>query len=228
MARLLLRLSPSLSPVDLWESIPDAWRVELDPVRADVERIEATLSQAVMLPSAERVFRALEVPPDAVSVLIVGQDPYPNPEHACGLAFSVPPGADPLPASLRTILREVADDVGPPIAADGDLSPWVDQGVLLLNRSLTVQQGLRGSHSRLGWHAVTDEIVRVVARRSPGVVALLWGAHAQQVAPLLPENAVVRAPHPSPLSAHRGFLGSRPFSQANMLLAKSHRPPIRW
>lgn len=181
-----------------------------------------------VLPAREQVFRALQVGPTDVSVVIVGQDPYPNPRHACGLSFSVPPGTRPLPASLRNILAEVRADVGSSIVGDGDLQPWVDQGVMLLNRTLTVTGGASRSHADLGWDVVTDRIVDVVAHASPASVALLWGADAQRLASRFPRDSVVMSSHPSPLSAHRGFSGSRPFSAANRILTARHRPAVRW
>ena len=154
---------------------------------------------------------------------IVGQDPYPTPGHAHGLAFSVPAEVRPLPKSLQNIFKELADDVGG-APSSGDLTPWVDQGVLLLNRVLTVRAGQPGSHRGRGWEALTEAILRATA---PTVV-ILWGNDAQTAAPFFPDATVITSAHPSPLSAHRGFFGSRPFRRANTALQAKGQQPIAW
>lgn len=179
------------------------------------------------LPARSQVLRALHRPFADVRVLLVGQDPYPTPGHPVGLSFSVAPGLRPLPRSLVNVLREVRSDVGAEVD-DGDLSPWADQGVLLLNRVLTVAPGVPGSHRRLGWERVTDQAVRALARRGGPLVAVLWGRDAQSVAPLLGDVPVVSSVHPSPLSASRGFLGSRPFSRVDALLVQQGGAPVDW
>lgn len=181
-------------------------------------------------PGGDRVFAALALPFDAVRVLILGQDPYPTPGHAIGLAFAVERGVRPLPPSLVNIHAEYTADLGLPAPAHGDLSAWVDQGVLLLNRCLTVRHGAPGSHRGRGWEEVTDAIVAALAARSAPLVAILWGRDAQQLSPRLRAGgaAVLTAPHPSPLSAHRGFLGSRPFTGANAALTAAGAAPIDW
>jgi len=180
------------------------------------------------LPAGENVLRAFTRPFADVRVLIVGQDPYPTPGHAVGLSFSVAPTVRPLPRSLQNIFRELHDDVGVEPPAHGDLSAWADRGVLLLNRVLTVRPGEPASHRGKGWETVTDQAVRaVVARRAP-LVAVLWGRDAQTLSPLLEGVPVVASVHPSPLSADRGFFGSRPFSRVNQLLADQGAPPVDW
>jgi uracil-DNA glycosylase len=185
-------------------------------------------------PSGDRILAALTMPLAAVRVLIVGQDPYPTPGHAVGLAFAVDRQVRPLPPSLVNLLTEYGTDLGLPRPAHGDLSAWVAQGVLLLNRVLTVRHGQPASHRGWGWEQVTDRIVDGLLahhqRVGRPIVALLWGRDAQTLAPRLTEGGahVLTAPHPSPLSAHRGFLGSRPFSRTNALLAAAGAAPIDW
>jgi uracil-DNA glycosylase len=185
-------------------------------------------------PSGERILAALRMPLADVRVLIVGQDPYPTPGHAVGLAFAVDRAVTPLPRSLHNILAELEADVGVPRPRHGDLGAWVEQGVLLLNRVLTVGHGQPVSHRGWGWEVVTDRIVDglLAHHAAAGVplVALLWGRDAAALAPRLREGGsqVLTAPHPSPLSAHRGFLGSRPFSRTNALLVAAGAAPVDW
>jgi len=185
-------------------------------------------------PAADRVFAALALPLASVRVLIVGQDPYPTPGHAVGLAFAVDRGVRPLPPTLRNILTEYAADLGLPRPSHGDLGTWAAQGVLLLNRVLTVRHGEPGSHRGWGWEQVTDAVVDgLVAHHAAAglpLVALLWGRDAQALTPRLHAGGVevLTAPHPSPLSAHRGFLGSHPFTRADALLAAAGAVPIDW
>ena len=194
----------------------------------EVERREGH----VVAPTPERVFAALALTPmDTVRVVILGQDPYPTPGHANGLAFSYV-GPPPLPRSLVNIYRERSDDLGLPPPADGDLTRWAKQGVLLLNTALTVREGASkaGSHLQLGWGALTDDIIAAVSRQRPHVVFILWGNPAQAKRSLIDESRhlVLASAHPSPLSARRGFFGSRPFSQANAWLSQTGEPPILW
>lgn len=180
------------------------------------------------LPAGDRVLRAFSQPLDQVRVLILGQDPYPTPGHAMGLSFSVAPDVRPLPKSLINIYKELDSDLGIPPAASGDLSPWFDQGVLLLNRVLTVRPGSAGSHRGKGWEEVTEQAVRALAERGGPLVAILWGNDAQRAEALLGDVPIIRSPHPSPLSAHAGFFGSKPFSRANAALAEQGAAPINW
>jgi len=187
-----------------------------------------------ILPPAPALFNAFRRPLDEVKVLIMGQDPYPTPGHAMGLSFSVARDCRPVPRSLGNIFRELHDDLGLPTPAHGDLSRWADQGVLLLNRVLSVEAGNAGSHRRHGWEEFTTAAIRaVVARRTPEgnrppLVAVLWGRDAAGVTPLLEGCPAVTSAHPSPLSASRGFFGSRPFSKVNELLAQQGAAPIDW
>jgi uracil-DNA glycosylase len=174
------------------------------------------------------VLRALSMPVDEVRVLIVGQDPYPTPGHAVGWAFAVAPDVSPVPASLRNIFTELVNDASVPLPATGDLSPWAGQGVLLLNRVLTVEPGEPGSHRGRGWEDVTLAVVRELVRSSPGFVALLWGNSAATLAAELGDAPVLRSAHPSPLAAYRGFFGSAPFTWANRALTQIGRTPIEW
>ena len=172
--------------------------------------------------------RALSMPVSEVRVVILGQDPYPTPGHAVGLAFSVAPDTHPLPASLRNIFRELASDLGVPAPVNGDLTAWTQQGILLLNRVLTVAPGAPGSHRHRGWEAVTLAIVRELVRVSPGFVAILWGNSARKVAGEMGNTPVLESAHPSPLSAHRGFFGSAPFSAVNRELVERGWALIDW
>ncbi len=195
---------------------------------ADAER-DAGL---VIAPAPERVFAALEnTPPDRIRVVILGQDPYPTPGHANGLAFSHV-GPPPLPKSLQNIFRELGDDLGPAGPRGGDLTGWARQGVLLLNTALTVRAGASkaGSHLALGWGAVTNAIIAHVSASRPHVVFMLWGNPAQARRALIDEtrHLVLASPHPSPLSAHRGFFGSKPFSRANAWLVEKGETPVAW
>lgn len=180
-------------------------------------------------PGGSRILRAFEQPLDDVRVLIVGQDPYPTPGHAVGLSFSVAPDVRPLPRSLQNIFRELHDDVGQRPPASGDLTPWTENGVLLLNRVLTVRLGEPGSHRGIGWEAITAAaITALVARPDAPLVAILWGRDAQSLEPDLPDVPVIASAHPSPMSADRGFFGSRPFSRANALLDELGAEPLDW
>jgi uracil-DNA glycosylase len=179
-------------------------------------------------PDRSDIFRAFRVPMESVRVVIVGQDPYPTPGHAVGLAFSTSRDVRPLPRSLANIYAELRDDVGIPPAEHGDLSRWVDQGVLLLNTSLTVREGEAGSHRSWPWRDVTGAAIRALAERGGPLVAVLWGREAQWATPLLSGIDLIESAHPSPLSARRGFFGSRPFSRVNGLLVAQGGNPIDW
>ena len=182
------------------------------------------------LPAGENVLRAFTFPLERVRVLIVGQDPYPTPGHAVGLSFSVAPDVRPVPRSLDNIFKEYATDLGYPTPGNGDLTPWAERGVMMLNRVLTVQAGTPASHRGKGWEAVTECAIRALVARTQPMVAVLWGRDAATLKPMLTgeHSATIESVHPSPLSASRGFFGSRPFSRANELLAKMGAEPIDW
>ncbi|MBT1672323.1 MULTISPECIES: uracil-DNA glycosylase [Curtobacterium] len=222
-----------MEPRPLADLVDPGWADALAPVEPDVHRIGAWLRDETAagrhyLPAGGDVLRAFTSPFDAVTVLVVGQDPYPTPGHPIGLSFAVDPAVRPVPRSLANIYRELADDLGVTPPPHGDLRAWSDQGVLLLNRVLTVQAGEAGSHRGKGWESVTDQAVRALVARGTPLVAVLWGAQAGSVRPLLGDTPVVASAHPSPLSASRGFFGSRPFSQVNALLESQGAPPVDW
>ena len=223
------------------ESIPESWQAVLDPVLATPEsrrlggwlRQEEAAGKAIYPPRGQRL-RALELTPlDEVKVVILGQDPYHGPGQAHGLCFSVPDGVQ-VPPSLVNIYKELESDLGVPRRPSGNLDHWARQGVLLLNTSLTVEAGKAGSHAGKGWEAITDAAVAAVAGRDVPSVFILWGNHARTKAQRVPElgpgtrHLVLTSPHPSPLSAHAGFFGSKPFSQANAFLEAQGRGAIAW
>jgi uracil-DNA glycosylase len=213
--------------------IDPGWADALEPVAGRIAAMGDFLRAEVAagrryLPSGENVLRAFKQPFAGVRVLIVGQDPYPTPGHAVGLAFSVAPDVRRLPASLVNIFREYSDDLGFPTPATGDLTPWSERGVLLLNRVLTVQPGKPGSHRGKGWEEVTDQAIRALAAREVPLVAILWGRDARTLAPLLTGVPTIESAHPSPYSAANGFFGSRPFSRANQLLEQEGAELIDW
>jgi len=191
-----------------------------------LNEIEVRLQGEDYLPATENVLKALSYDPSLAKVLILGQDPYPNREDAMGLAFSSARSDGKLPASLKNIFQELSTDLEIPIPESGDLAPWCDQGVVLLNRVLTCRVGESDSHAALGWRSFTYEVVKVLADLD--VVAILWGKSAQEVSPLFSDDRLITSVHPSPLSAYRGFFGSRPFSKANQLLVQSERTPVDW
>ncbi|MEV8255101.1 uracil-DNA glycosylase [Rhodoglobus sp. NPDC076762] len=214
-------------------SVDPGWSRALHPLGAQLDAVQAFLDAETVagrdwLPEPDAVLRAFEAPLDDVRVLIVGQDPYPTPGHAVGLAFSADRAVRPLPRSLANIYKELHDDLGIPPAAHADLSAWQRQGVLLLNRVLTVQSGETGSHRRHGWEEVTAHAIRVLAARPQPLVAVLWGKDAASVAPLLGDTPAIVSAHPSPLSARRGFFGSKPFSRVNAALQAQGAEPIDW
>lgn len=209
------------------------WAEALAPVAPDIaalgDRLRAeTVAGRRYLPAGQDVLRAFRRPLGEVRVLIVGQDPYPTPGHPIGLSFAVDPRVRPLPRSLVNIYRELHDDLGIDPVPHGDLSAWSDQGVMLLNRVLTVAPGSPASHRGWGWERVTDHAIRVLAGREAPLVAILWGRDAATLRPLLGATAIVESAHPSPLSASRGFFGSRPFSRTNALLAEQGSRAVDW
>jgi uracil-DNA glycosylase len=218
----------------LHENVEAGWAKALEPVtdriaaRGDFLRAEIAAGRSY-LPSGENVLRAFRQPFDDVKVLIVGQDPYPTPGHAVGLSFSVAPEVRRLPGSLLNIFREYSEDLGFPKPSNGDLSPWTDRGVLLLNRALTTAPGKPAAHRGKGWEAVTDQAITALAARGTPLVAILWGRDARELKPLLGTSVPsVESAHPSPMSADRGFFGSRPFSRVNQHLADLGAEPLDW
>lgn len=200
-----------------------------DAITALGERLrEEQASGRGYLPAGDHVLRAFRRPMSEVKVLITGQDPYPTPGHPIGLSFAVDRDVRPLPRSLGNIYKERETDLGIPPAPHGDLTAWSDQGVLLLNRVLTVRPGEAGSHRRWGWEAVTELAIRSLVARDMPLVAILWGKDAESLQPLLGDTPVIASAHPSPLSARRGFFGSRPFSRANELLERQGATPVDW
>ncbi|MFD6950124.1 MULTISPECIES: uracil-DNA glycosylase [unclassified Nocardiopsis] len=219
-------------PKDLKEIMEAGWAEALEPVAPQIAAMGDFLRQEVAegrtyLPAGENVLRAFQQPFDDVRVLIVGQDPYPTPGNAVGLSFSVAPDVR-LPASLRNIYKEMVDDLGVPMPSNGDLTPWTEQGVLLLNRVLTVEPGKAGSHRGKGWEAVTEQAIRALAERDKPLVGILWGRDARNLRPMMPGVPCVESAHPSPLSAKNGFFGSKPFSRANELLKEQSSELVNW
>ncbi len=228
--------------------IDESWAIALSPVQPRLNELALFLQReaqegVTVLPEPQNIMRVFGMPVDAVRVLIVGQDPYPTPGHAIGLSFAVNDQVKPLPRSLNNIFTELESDTGIPRPASGDLAAWSRQGVMLLNRVLTVRAGEAGSHRGHGWEAVTERAINVLVNRkaaaigeetldfaNPGVplVAILWGKQAALLRPLLAETPVVESAHPSPLSARRGFFGSRPFTKTNELLSAQGAAPINW
>ena len=217
----------------LHELVDDSWVPALTPVAPVITELGAFLRAEVAagrgyLPSGDNVLRAFRQPLDDVRVLIVGQDPYPTPGHPVGLCFSVAPDVTPLPRSLVNIYTELRNDLGVEPPPTGDLTPWTEQGVLLLNRVLTVSPGRSGSHQGKGWETVTATAIEALVARGGPLVAILWGRHARSLVPMLGPVPRVESAHPSPLSAHSGFFGSRPFSRANDLLVAAGGRPVDW
>jgi uracil-DNA glycosylase len=231
-ARAGLQLWPMAEP--LGNIVEAGWAEALEPVADRIAAMGEFLRAEVAagrryLPSGDNVLRAFKQPFAEVRVLIVGQDPYPTPGHPVGLSFSVAPDVKRLPASLVNIFREYSDDLGYPTPASGDLTPWSERGVLLLNRVLTVQPGRPGSHRGKGWEEVTEQAIRALAaRKTKPLVAILWGRDARTLVPLLDAIPCVESAHPSPYSAANGFFGSRPFSRANKLLEQQGAAPVDW
>lgn len=217
----------------LQEIMDPGWAEALAPVAGRISEMGEFLRAEIAagrryLPSGENVLRVFKQPFDEVKVLIVGQDPYPTPGHPIGLCFAVAPDVRPLPKSLQNIFREFCDDLGHPMPSTGDLTPWTEQGVLLLNRALTVRPGKPNSHQGKGWEEVTEQAIRALAARGKPLVAILWGSNARSLKRLLGDYPRVESVHPSPMSAHNGFFGSHPFSRANELLLTQGATPVNW
>jgi uracil-DNA glycosylase len=209
------------------------WAEALAPVEDRIARMGEFLRAEVAagrryLPAGDHILRAFSRPLADVRVLVVGQDPYPTPGHPVGLSFSVAADVTPLPRSLANIYRELMEDVGCSAPSNGDLSPWFEQGVMLLNRVLTVAPGAPASHRGKGWEAVTEQAIHALAARGGPMAAILWGRDAQSLKPMLGAVPWVESVHPSPLSASRGFFGSRPFSRVNDLLVRQGGSPVDW
>lgn len=217
----------------LSELVDPGWARALEPVAPRIaamgEFLRAELAAGrTYLPGGQNVLRAFTQPFDDVRVLIVGQDPYPTPGHAVGLSFSVAPDVRPLPPSLVNIFQEYGADLGHPPPSNGDLTPWAEHGVLLLNRALTVAPRNPGAHRGKGWEEVTEQAIRALAGRGTPIVAILWGRDARNLRPLLGNVPCIESAHPSPMSARNGFFGSRPFSRANELLQGLGAAPVDW
>ena len=204
--------------------VHSSWDPVLEPHKSRIESILLNLKDEEIAPAPDQIFRALDVAVDDVKCVILGQDPYPTKGNAHGLAFSVPESVTRIPASLKNIFRELENDMNIAIPERGDLSPWLSQGVLLLNRVLTTEVGKSNAHARLGWQGITESIIEEVAKREP--VAILWGNSAQEMSQYF--RFKVESVHPSPLSAYRGFFGSKPFSRVNEFLRESNRTEINW
>lgn len=217
----------------LTDVMEEGWAQALAPVAERIAAMGEFLRAEVAagrryLPAGDLILRAFTQPFDEVRVLIVGQDPYPTPGHPVGLSFSVAPDVRPLPGSLINIFREYRADLGHPEPSTGDLTPWAERGVLLLNRALTVTPRRPASHRGKGWEEITEQAIRALAARGLPLVAILWGRDARNLKPLLGTTPCIESAHPSPMSADRGFFGSRPFSAANRLLEQQGAPPLDW
>jgi uracil-DNA glycosylase len=211
---------------------PD-WAEALGPVEDEIAAMGRFLRDEIAagrayLPHGDHILRAFSRPLADVKVLVVGQDPYPTPGHPVGLSFSVAPDVRPLPRSLVNIFKELHSDLGCALPSSGDLTPWFEQGVMLLNRCLTVAPGAPASHRGRGWERVTEQAITAWAGRDGPRAAILWGRDAQGLKPMLGDVPWVESPHPSPLSASRGFFGSRPFSRVNDLLERQGGAPVDW
>ncbi|MET9359313.1 uracil-DNA glycosylase [Streptomyces sp. NPDC006632] len=217
----------------LKEIVEPGWADALEPVAGKVAAMGDFLREEIAagrtyLPSGPHVLRAFQQPFADVRVLIVGQDPYPTPGHAVGLSFSVAPEVRPLPGSLENIFREMHSDLGAPRPSNGDLTPWTKQGVLLLNRALTTAPRKPAAHRGKGWEEVTEQAIKALVARGTPLVSVLWGRDARNLRPLLGDLPAIESAHPSPMSADRGFFGSRPFSRTNELLERQGARPVDW
>ena len=206
-----------------------SWVPAMKPVAGKISEMGKMLREEGnnYFPAGKDIFRAFTYPYDQVKVLIVGQDPYPTPGNAMGLSFSVKPGVA-IPKSLQNIFKELHEDLGCSLPSSGDLRPWAQQGVMLLNRVLTVSPNEAGSHRGRGWEEVTDCAISALVQRDRPLVAILWGKQAQSLRPALGETPCIESAHPSPLSASRGFFGSRPFSRTNYWLQQLGAAPVNW
>jgi uracil-DNA glycosylase len=210
----------------LFSGIDPSWEPVIDPVRDRILQTFESISSSDFIPSVERIFAPLHYPIEQVRVVIVGQDPYPNPEYADGFAFSVREDVSPFPASLINIFKELESDLGITLPENGNLERWSSQGVMLINRTLTTISGQSHAHQRSGWLEITAHLISAVASR--GAVGILWGGNAHQLSELFDPARVIKSAHPSPLSSYRGFFGSHPFSRANQMLSEGGLSQIQW
>lgn len=224
-----------MNPRELAENgyIATDWAEALEPMTGRLAELGRFLNEERaaghrVLPAGDRILAAFQRPMRDVRVLIVGQDPYPTPGHPIGLCFATARDVRPIPRSLQNIYRELQDDLGIPPVAHGDLTAWADHGVMLLNRVLTVRAGAPASHRGKGWEAFTEHAIRTLVARGGPLVAILWGSDARSLGPMLGQVPRIESPHPSPLSAARGFFGSKPFSRANAALEAQGSAPIDW
>lgn len=204
--------------------VHSSWAAVFEPIDPLIEELLSKISGEDLSPSFDSIFRAFQSDLESIRCVIVGQDPYPTPGNAMGLAFSTPPSVEKIPQSLRNIFKELEDDQGITPPSSGDLSAWSAAGVLLLNRVLTTREGESNAHSNIGWQQITDHIAAELGKRD--VVAVLWGKQAQELSRFFTYK--LEGVHPSPLSAYRGFFGSKPFAQVNQLLVAQGREPINW
>ena len=204
--------------------VHSSWEPIFEPISGLIKELLSKIENEDIAPPMGSIFRAFEMDVASVRCVIVGQDPYPTPGNAMGLAFSVALSVERIPPSLKNILKELESDQGVPLPNNGDLSRWLSGGVLLLNRVLTTRVGESDAHKSIGWQAITDHIASELGKR--GVVAVLWGKQAQELAQYF--SNTIESVHPSPLSAHRGFFGSKPFSRVNEILNAMERKPIDW
>ena len=219
--------------MDLWSQLSPQWQSELAAVQSNIHQISQFLTERIssgarICPEPNLIFTALALRPTQIKVLILGQDPYPSQNLATGLAFAVPRSTEKLPPTLKNILQELKSDLNAPVTSDCDFTSWQQQGVMLLNTVLTAEEGRSLAHVGVGWEKVTTAIIDTVVRVNPEVVAVLWGKLAQQQQNKFAPNMVIAGPHPSPLSAYRGFFGSKPFSRVNQKLALTQNDEIIW
>jgi uracil-DNA glycosylase len=210
----------------IFRGVHPSWQPVLDPIRDSIIHTFESISSSDFIPGVDRILAPLHYPLEEVRVVIVGQDPYPNPDYADGFAFSVRPEVTPFPASLTNILKELESDLGISLPKNGNLERWSAQGVMLINRTLTTIAGQSHAHQRSGWLEISEVLIGAVASR--GSIGILWGGNAHQLSDLFEPTLVIKSAHPSPLSAYRGFFGSRPFSHANSLLEERGLAPIQW
>ena len=210
----------------IFQGVHPSWQPILDPIQDSIIHTFESISSSDFIPGVDRILAPLHYPLQEVRVAIVGQDPYPNPDYADGFAFSVRPEVTPFPASLTNILKELESDLGISLPKNGNLERWSAQGVMLINRTLTTIAGQSHAHQRSGWLEISEVLIGAVASR--GSIGILWGGNAHQLSDLFEPTLVIKSAHPSPLSAYRGFFGSRPFSHANSLLEERGLAPIQW